>query len=81
VAPALHSLIVRDRTDAAHILEFLFHKYGDLGKLVLEHCWLGEDGTGLLANVMDLYPDLESLSLTHCRPITPATYNSISHQK
>ena len=81
MAPALHSLMVRDRTDAAHILECLFHKHGDLRKLSLEHCWLGEDGTGLLANVVDLYPDLESLSLTDCVTPTPATYDPIPRLK
>ena len=73
MAPAQHSLMVRERMDAAHILECLFHKYGDLRKLSLEHCWLGEDGTGLLANVVDLYLDLESLSLTDCVTPTSAT--------
>jgi len=81
VAPALHSLIVRDRTDAAHILEFLFHNHCDLRKLSLEHCWVGEDGTGLLANVVDLYLDLESLSLTDCRPLTRARYDPIPRLK
>jgi len=81
VAPALHSLMVRDRTDAAHILECLFHKHGDLRKLILENCWLGEDGTSLVANVVDLYPDLESLSLADCDGLTPDTYNPIPRLK
>ena len=54
---------------------------GIIRKLVLEHCWLGEDSTGILANVVDLYPDLESLSLTDCVTPTPATYNSIPNLK
>jgi hypothetical protein len=30
------------------------------------HCYLGEDSTGLLANIVALYPDLEGLSLQGC---------------
>ena len=73
-APALHSLIIRDRKDVADILEFLFHKHVDLRKLILKCSWLGEDGTGLLANIVALYPDLEGLSLDDCYPITSAGY-------
>ena len=80
-APALQSLIVRKREDAAHILEFLFHKPGDLRKLTLEQCYLGEDSTGLLAKFVDFYPDLEVLSLADCRQLTPASYGLIPHLK
>ena len=80
-APALHSLIVREREDAAHVLEFLFHKHGDLRKLILKNCWLGEDGTGLLANIVSLYPDLEVLSLEGCYFLTSAAYCLIPHLK
>jgi len=73
-APALHSLIVCERDDVADILKFLFHICGDLRKLILKHCYLGEDGTGLLANVLALYPDLEALSLADCLPLTSAGY-------
>jgi hypothetical protein len=81
VAPALHSLIVRERRDAAYIMEFLFHKHFDLKKLRLEHCWLGEDTTGLLANIVDLCPNLEGLSLTDCQPLTSAGYDLIPRLK
>ena len=60
------------RYDAAGILESLFHKRVDLRKLILEYCCLGEDCTGLLANIVDLYPDLDVLSLKNCRQITDA---------
>jgi len=62
-APALHSLIVKRRKDVADILEFLNHIHGDLRELIIESCWFGEDSTGLLANIVALYPDLEVLSL------------------
>lgn len=80
-APALHSLIIRERDDAAHILEFLFHSHGDLRKLILKFCGLGEDGTGLLANIVALCPDLEVLALEGCRPLTCAGYCLIPHLK
>jgi len=73
----VHLLIVGERNDVADILEFLFHKHGDLRKLILEHCWLGEDGTGLFANIVDLFPDLEVLSLLDCQKLTPASYSLI----
>jgi len=62
-APALHSLIVDDREDVADILEFLNHKHGDLRKLSIEYFEIEEFSTGLLANIVALYPDLEGLSL------------------
>ena len=80
-APALPSLIVRDRGDAAQILEFLFHKHCYLRKLVLERSYLGEDSTGLLANIVALYPYLEGLSLEGCRRLTSAGYDIISRLK
>ena len=73
-APALHSLIVHNRGDAADILKFLFHIRSYLRKLILKYCWLGEDSTGLLANIVALYPDLEVLSLEGCRPLISAGY-------
>jgi hypothetical protein len=77
LAPALHSLIVRDRGDAAQILEYLFHKHGYLKKLILERCWLGEDSTGLIANIVAFYPDLEVLSLAGCLRLTSAGYSLV----
>jgi hypothetical protein len=62
-APALHSLTINMREDVADILEFLNHIHGDLRELSIESCWFGEDSTGLLANIVALYPDLEVLSL------------------
>jgi len=50
--------------------------------MILNYCWLGEDGTGLLANIVDLYyPDLEGLSLEGCRPLTYADYCLIPRLK
>jgi len=71
-APALYSLIIDGRRDVADILEFLNHIGGDLRKLILTSCSLGQDGTGLLANIVALFPDLEVLSLASCSPVTPA---------
>ena len=77
VAPALHSLIISDCEDAADILAFLFHKCAYLRKLILKKSWLGDESTGLLAKIVDLYPDLEVLSLEGCQPITSDGYSSI----
>ena len=77
MAPALHSLIIREREDASRILEFLFHIRGYLRKLILDRCCLGEDSTGLLDKIVDLYPDLEGLSMANCRPLTSAGYGLI----
>jgi hypothetical protein len=44
---------------------------------MLERCSLGEDSTGLLANIVTLYPDLEGLSLEYCHPLTSAAYRLI----
>ena len=73
-APALHSIFIREREDVADILEFLFRNHGYLRKLILEDCWLGENSTGLLAKIVALYPDLESLSLEGCNPFTSDGY-------
>jgi hypothetical protein len=81
VAPALHSLTVRNREDVADILKFMNHIHGDLKKLILERCWLGEDSTGLLANIVALYMDLEVLSLEGCMPLTSAVYCLIPRLK
>jgi Ran GTPase-activating protein (RanGAP) involved in mRNA processing and transport len=80
-APALHSLIICKRGDAARILKFLFRSHTDLRKLILKYCWLGEDGTGHLANIVALYPDLEVLSLESCHPLTHAGYGLIPRLK
>jgi hypothetical protein len=80
-ARALHTLIIHERDDAARILEFLFRIRGSLRKLILERCSLREDSTGLLANIVTLYPDLESLSLERCRPLTSTDYCLIARLK
>ena len=81
MAPALHSFIIRDRKDAADILEFHFSINLNLRKLILEYCYLGNDSTGLLANVVALYPDLEVLSLEGSYPLKSAGYSHITHLK
>jgi hypothetical protein len=80
-APALHSLIIQEQNDAAQILEFLFRTHRDLRKLIIKSCGLGEDGTALLANIVDSYPDLEVLSLKGCSPLASAGYVLISRLK
>ena len=80
-APALHSLIVCRRRDVADILEFLNPIQGGLRKLILDRCSLGDDNTGVLANIVALYPDLEGLSLEWCRQLTPAGYRLIARLK
>jgi hypothetical protein len=81
-APALHSLIVRNRNkDVDEILEFLFQKPLDLKGLILELCYLGEDNTGFLASIVALYPDLEVLLLERCYPLTSDDYCLIPRLK
>ena len=80
VAPALHSLVVHDRKCVARILKFLSH-VAYLRKLILKNCYLGRDGTGFIASVVSLYPDLEGLSLEGCRPVTSAGYCLIPRLK
>jgi hypothetical protein len=81
LAPALHSLHIRERWDMADILQFLFPIRGYLRKLIFERCWFGENGTGLLANIVALYPDLEILSLCSSHRLTSADYCLIQHLK
>jgi len=80
-APPLQSLIVLKREDAARILGFLFHKPCYLRKLTLKDCGLGDDGRGLLENIVEFYQDLEALSLVDCRKITRACYAVIPQLK
>jgi hypothetical protein len=64
------------------ILEkFLIHSHGALRKLILQNCWFGLDSTGLIVNIVDLYPDLEFLLVERCHPISDADYSLISHLK
>jgi len=81
VAPALDSLIVHNRKCVARILKFLSHGCTYLRKLLLSDCYLGKDGTGLLKNIVTLYPDLEVLSLEGCHKITSAGYRHIASLK
>ena len=76
-APALHSLTVCEREDVADILEFLNYRHRDFRKLILKQCWLGEESTGLLAKIVELYPDLEVLSLEGCSPFKSVGYSRI----
>jgi len=77
----MHLLIIRQRKDAVHILKIVFHKHLNIRKLILKGCWLGESSNGLLANIVDLYPDLDGLSLVDRGPLTPASYGLIPRLK
>jgi hypothetical protein len=81
VAPALHSLIVRGRADAERIVGTLFDGHVDLRKLILEDCFLGEDSTGFLTNIVALYPDLKVLSLEGSYPLRSAACSLIPRLK
>jgi hypothetical protein len=76
-APALHSLIVFKREDVSDILEFLNHIHGNLSNLILKYCCLRKGSTGLLAKIVDLYPDLQGLSLLGCTSLPSADYHLI----
>jgi len=62
-------------------MEFLFRVCGYLRKLIIHDCCLGEDSTGLLAKIVNLFPDLEVLSLEHSYPISSSGYHQISRLK
>jgi hypothetical protein len=81
VAPALHSLIIRRRDDAAHILKILFDNHVHLRKLILKHCNLGYESTGIVTKIVALYPELEALSLKGCIPLSFAAYALIPRLK
>jgi len=81
VAPALHSLTIYHHGRVADILEFLVHKHTDLRKLIVKYCQLGEGIPGILANIVDLYPDLEGLSLEGCTPLVSGVFCPIPHLK
>jgi hypothetical protein len=81
VAPALHCLNIHDRKDAVRIVGTLFDSHVDLRKLNLKNCILGADSTGILTNIVALYPNLEALSLSRCYPITSAGYSLIQRLK
>ena len=80
-APALHSLIVFGRKDVADILEFLNHIHGDLRELIIEYWSFGEVSTGLLANIVALYPDLEGLTLERVSQLKSDDYCLIAQLK
>ena len=79
-APALHSLIIRDRNkDVDEILDFLFKKPVDLKRLIFECWWLGERTN--LDVIVGFYPDLEGLSLEGCYSLSPDDYRHITRLK
>jgi hypothetical protein len=80
-APALYSLNIHNREDAADILQFHFHIHGYLRKLFLEDCYIDECSIGLLANNEALYPNLEVLSLKGCYPLPSSVYHLIPRLK
>ena len=80
-APTLHSLTINARNDVADILEFLNHIHGDLRELIIEYCSFDEDSTGLLANIVALYPDLEVLSLEQCGRLKSDDYCLIAQHR
>jgi hypothetical protein len=73
----MHSLVIRQRQDAANILECLFSIRVNLRKLIVEYCYHCTESTGLLANVVAFYPDLQVLSLEGSYPLTFAGYSLI----
>jgi len=81
VAPALHSLTTYNEDIVADILEFLVHKHIDLRKLIIKNCWLGESIPGILANFVDLYQDLEGLSLEGCTSFVSGVFCPIARLK
>ena len=81
MAPALHSLTIHDRNDAEHILQLLLNIHGLRKLRILEGCWLYGNITGLFANIVALYPDLEVLSLAFYHELTSASYYLIPRLK
>ena len=82
MAPALHSLTIRDRNDAEHILQLLLNIRGLRKLRILKGCWLFYGNiTGLFANIVALYPDLEVLSLAVHHELTSASYHLIPRLK
>ena len=81
VAPALHSLTITFRQDVADILEFLNHIHGDLRELIINFCFPSKNSTGLLANIVSSYPDLEVLSLEQCGQLKSDDYFLIAQLK
>jgi hypothetical protein len=65
----------------ADILKFLNHIHCDLRKLSVEYWEIAEVSTGLLVNIVALYPDLEDLSLGKSFLHNPDDYCLISRLK
>jgi len=65
----------------ADILEFLVHKPLDLRKLIFKFCQLGGGIPGILAKFVDLYQDLEGLSLEGCLPLVAGVFCPIPRLK
>ena len=80
-APALHSLTISNREDVADILKFPNHIHGDLRNLSIDYLWIKNVSTGLLANIVALYPDLEGLSLQSTYRLNSDDYSLIAQLK
>jgi hypothetical protein len=78
VAPALHSLIIRERNDVERFVGILVDSHVDLTKLMLKICDFCKHGNSIIANIADRYRDLEVLTLERCNPLTSADYYPIS---
>jgi len=81
VAPALHSLTICRHGRVADILKFLVNEHIDLRKLIMKNCDLREGTPGILANFMDLYQDLEGLSLEGCTLFVSGVFCHIARLK
>jgi hypothetical protein len=81
VAPALHSLNICFRNDADRILKILFDSHVDIKKLILKKRDLGEKSTDILTAIVNMYPDLEALSLEDYSLITSTDYSLIPRLK
>jgi len=79
-APALYSFAIYEHRDVADILQFLFH-IRDLRQLIIKDCSTRNDSNCLLTDIVNFYPNLESLSLAGCCPFTSDEYCLIGHLK
>ena len=81
MAHPLHSLTICRHGRVADILEFLVHKHTDLRKLIIKNCDLREGIPGILVNIVDLYQDLEGLSLEGCTLFVSGVFCHIARLK
>jgi hypothetical protein len=78
-APALHSLNICFREDAACLLLILFNRHINIRRLRLVGYW---DNPDFLIKSVALFPQLESLTLEAIDPEFPDTaYSAIPHLK